>query len=324
MIPPILKIDGPFAGLDPLYVILGVVITVGVLGGVAVIARQVHAMTPKQPTPQQRNQAQKAQQAGAQYDQWTERPQQRRDYESQYYSLYGSAPARQGDFVSPRAPQAPTAPAAPGGDVVVTLSPQSAAMRPAPRPGAEGAPSPWASPSAFEPPGAQAPRVYPPPRASMAAGPGDDVVSPMHGRRAREVGLPTGQGAEPDPGTPPFERSSVRPGAAQPRSDPAFSPRANPPAVSAPPPLPPAPPAPPKITPTTPRTPPSVGRTAFARPVGEQAVVGGAGMGLQEGSDVTPQRKAIRCPKCSTVFPGPLQRPAMVKCPACGTGGMLK
>jgi hypothetical protein len=306
------KIEGPFGGVDALYVLVGVVLVAAVIGVTAVVARQVAALTPK-PGAASKARGAEAAKAGAEFESWTERPAAQRNYDAEYYSLYGSQPARQGDFVSPRAPGAPPAPATGRREVVAELGPPAA--------GADGAASAWAPAADWAAGGGtrQAPRVHAPQAPPMEpTGPTDDVVAPRHSRGARAAAGDPWQGlsAAREAG-PSFERSSVRPGAAAPqppapRVEPGKpAPRASPPASLAPPPH-----------PAAPR--PGSARSTFRASPGSQRVVGGGGIGAKEGDEVAPERKAIRCPKCSTVFPGPATRPAMVKCPACGTGGMMK
>ncbi|HEX9708758.1 MAG TPA: hypothetical protein VGB42_02115 [Candidatus Thermoplasmatota archaeon] len=309
MIEHVSKIDGPFAGVDPLFVLLGVVLLAAVIGATAVVARQVARLTPRTAVGGAKGKGQDAAKAGAEFESWTERPPAQRNYEAEYYSMYGSAPARRGDYVGPNAPAAPSAPAATGGrDVTVTLN--------AP-PGSAGEPaSPW-EPAPAEwargPPRAHAPLAPP----MEPTGPTDEVVAPAHARGARAASADPWQGLpSARPVDPSFERSSARGGA--------------------PPPAPPRPkvgpgqPAPREPAAATARAPPAPparpgsARSAFRTPPGGQAVVGAGDVGAREGAEVGPERKAIRCPKCSTVFPGPATRPATVKCPACGTGGVMK
>lgn len=311
MLEHVARIQGPFAGVDVLWVLLGVVILAAVLGFTAVIARQVAQLTPK-PGAATKARGQEAAKAGAEFESWTERPAEQRNYEADYYSIYGSQPARRGDYRGPNAPAAPAAPG--GGDVVATLGAPAAA--------ASGWPAP--SEGSAAPPRAHAPFAPP----AQPTGPTDEVVAPTHARSARaSTGDPwkdlgTARQAETS-----FERSSTRAGAPPPAPQLQRTPRGQPaPRASPPPPARPAaprpgaPPAPPP--PSAPR--PGSARSTFRTPPGRRAVVGGAGVGAKEGDEVAPQRKAIRCPKCSTVFPGPETRPAMVKCPACGTGGVMK
>lgn len=72
----------------------------------------------------------------------------------------------------------------------------------------------------------------------------------------------------------------------------------------------------------TPLTAPS--KSAFRAPPSAQTVVGAGATGTQDGETLASGKKAIRCPKCATVFSGPATRPATVKCPACGTSGTLR
>jgi hypothetical protein len=292
------KIEGPFAGVDPLLVFVGVALLAAVLGATAVVARQVAQLTPK-PGAAAKARSAEAAKAGAELEAWTEKPAAARDYETEYYSMYGSAPSRQADFVSPNAPAAPAAPATGGRDVVATI-------------GGPAPPTPWGpAPEARPPPRAHAP--FAPPQ--EPAGPTDEVVVPTHARGVRAAD-PWKDLATARPADPSFDRSSTRAGAppaAPPvprveRGQPA--PRAAPPAQRAPP------------VPQGPR--PGSARSTFRTPPGGQAVVGAADLGAKEGADLAAERKAIRCPKCSTVFPGPATRPATVKCPACGTTGLMK
>lgn len=296
------RIEGPFAGVDTLWVVLGIAILAAVIGFTAVVARQVAQLTPR-PGAATKARGEEAAKAGAEFDSWTERPPAQRDYEADYYSLYGSKPARQGDYVSPKAPAAPSAPS---GDVMATFGGPAAA---------DAATAGWPAPSER----AAAPRTQTPFAPPEPSGPSDEVVAPTHARGAR-----SSAGADPwkNLGTAReaqtgFQRSSTRPGAAPPSPPVARTAPGQPAPRSSPPPARSSPPA-------APGQRPGSARSAFRTPPGRQAVVGGAGVGAKEGDEVAPKRKAIRCPKCSTVFPGPEKRPATVKCPACGTGGVMK
>lgn len=313
MLPPVWKIEGPFGGVDPVLVILAAGITAGVIVMTAVVARQLAVLQPKAPPPSQ------VQKASGEFDMWTERPKAQGQQDAEYYALYGTQPGRSGGSVSPRVPPAPPAPSSvsPLGPVVVDLSGSAPAQE-------EG----WVS-VAEEPPVSSGalppgPRIHPPAR-PRPTGPTDEVVAPSHGRRVRDTS--TGELAPRDTPEPSFERSSMAPGAVAPgpiAADP-FSPKA---------PLPAAPPPPPppdqlqtaRVAESLPEGTPvrQTARTAFRGPSRGQSVVGAGQTGLQEGTVLSPEKKAIRCPKCQTVFSGPVTRPATVKCPACGTTGTLR
>ncbi len=305
------RIDGLFAGVDPLFVVLGVTLLAAVIGFTAVVARQVAQLTPKVKATSKAG-GQEVAKAGAEFESWTERPPEQRNYDAEYYSLYGSNPAARRDYIGPAAPAAPSAPRAAGRDVVATLGP--------PATGASA--SPWAPvPEERLPPaGPRAHAPLSPPAAP--AGPTDEVVAPTHSRGARASGANPWQNL-PDarPVDPSFERTSPRAGAPPPGPPLQQVPRGQPAPRAAAPQArrPAAPTAPPAGT-----TRPGTARVAFRTPPGQQSVVGAADIGVKEGAQLSPERKAIRCPKCSTVFPGPAKRPATVKCPACGTGGLMK
>jgi len=319
MFPPVWKIEGPFAGVDPLIVILATGMTAAVILVTALVARQLQALQPKAPPPSQ------VQKASGEFDAWTEKPKAQAEKDQEYYALYGSQPGR--PAVAGRAPPAPPAPASvsPFGPVVVDLSGNAPpaddggwlAMPEEPR---------RASPSSTA-------HLHPPARPK--AGPSDEVIAPSHGRRVRDTA--TGELPPRESARPPFEKSSLEPGAVAPSPPPGdpFSRRA-----TAPPPkaisvtLPPAPAAPPPpdkllaarlaeaLPDTTQLQKPA--RTAFRGPSRGASVVGAGTAGVQEGAILSPEKKSIRCPKCQTVFVGPAARPATVRCPACGTMGTLK
>jgi hypothetical protein len=46
--------------------------------------------------------------------------------------------------------------------------------------------------------------------------------------------------------------------------------------------------------------------------------------GVRPGQGAQAPAKSVRCPKCGQVFAAPPTRPVQVKCPACGTPGLLK
>ena len=73
MISNLAKIEGPFGGVDALYVMLGIVLLVAVLAVTAVVARQVAGLTP-QVKVGGKARGQEAAQAGAEFESWTERP----------------------------------------------------------------------------------------------------------------------------------------------------------------------------------------------------------------------------------------------------------
>jgi hypothetical protein len=303
MIPFGFRIEGSFGGVDPILVIVASAVTVGVIVAAAVVARQLAKLQPKAPPPSQ------VQKASAELDAWTERPKAQSEKDQEYYSLYGSQPGRPGSAMGARAPPVQ---ASPMGAVMVDLSG-----------GAPPRQDAWVSaaePSSPYVPASAPPRMHPPPRMT---GPSDEVVAASHSRRVRDTA--TGEMPPRESARPPFERNSVEPGAVTPAPPPGdpFSPRA------APPPSPPAPQAPqidtariaqslPEALPTT------AAKAAFRGPSRGQSVVGAGKTGMQEGTVISPEKKAIRCPKCQTVFAGPAARPATVKCPACGTTGNLK
>ena len=80
-----------------------------------------------------------------------------------------------------------------------------------------------------------------------------------------------------------------------------------------------------KVAQALPEALPTSTRGSFKQPPrGERVVVGAGATGVQEGEVLAAGTKAIRCPKCATVFAGPSTRPATVRCPACGTTGNLR
>jgi hypothetical protein len=304
MIPWGFRIEGSFGGVDPILVIVASAVTVAVIVATAVVARQLARLQPKAPPPSQ------VQKASAELDAWTERPKAQSEKDQEYYSLYGSQPGRPASASGPRAPPVP---ASPLGAVMVDLSGGAPARQDA-----------WVSaaePSSPYVPASAPPRMHPPPRPT---GPSDEVVAASHSRRVRDTA--TGEVPPRESARPPFERNSVEPGAVTPALPPGdpFSPRA------APPPAPPAPTPPPRIsTPSVSQSlpeslPSTSAKAAFRGPSRGQTVVGAGTTGVQEGTVISPEKKAIRCPKCQTVFAGPAARPATVKCPACGTTGNLK
>lgn len=315
MFPPTFKIEGPFAGVDPLIIMIAVGTTLAVIIMTAVVARQLARLQPKAPPPSQ------VQKASGEFDAWTERPKEQAQKDQEYYALYGSQPGRPAGAASPRAPPAPPPPvsAAALSNVVVDLSVG----------GPPADPTGWVAPPGASPPGVTSmspspPAVHPPAR-PRASGPTDEVVAPSHTRRIRDTS--TGDFPAREPVAPPFERSSSTPGAVPGSGSPAdaaYSPKAVPP--------PPPPPRPldeaqaalvaealPEGTAIK-----APAKTAFRGPSRGQTVVGAGQTGLQEGTVLSPEKKAIRCPKCQTVFAGPAARPATVRCPACGTTGTLR
>jgi len=317
MIPPALKIEGAFAGVDPVIVLVLTAASAAVIVMTAIIARQLSRLQPKAPVPS------KVEKASGEFDAWTERPKAQAEQDNEYYSLYGSMPGRPVGAASARVPPPPPAPSSSspmGAPVVVDFS-----GRATPRDDSWVAVADETDVLSAPPP---LPPIHPPPTA-RPTGPTDEVVAPMHGRRVRD----TSTGEIPSRVEAPvsYERSSAAAGAVAPRAPPGdpFSPRAQ-----AAPPLAPARPSPPppdklvaaKLAEALPEG-TSVGtpaRAAFRGPSRGQTVVGAGTTGTQEGTMLGPGKKSIRCPKCQTVFAGPAARPATVKCPACGTTGTLK
>jgi hypothetical protein len=319
MIPPVLKIEGTFAGVDPVIVLVLTAAAAAVIVMTAIIARQLSRIQPKAAAPS------KVEKASGEFDAWTERPKAQAEQDKEYYSLYGSMPGRPVGAASVRMPPPPPAPASSspmGAPVVVDLS-----GRAPPRDDSWVSVGDETNVQASPPP-----LPIHPPALSQPTGPTDDVVAPTHGRRVRD----TGTGEIPVRSTPPpsYERSSIEAGAVAPRAPPGdpYSPKAALPQPQAP----PAPPAPArptvdklvaaKLAGALPEG-TAVGapaRAAFRGPSRGQTVVGAGTAGTQEGTMLGPGKKSIRCPKCQTVFAGPATRPATVKCPACGTSGTLK
>jgi hypothetical protein len=301
MIPPVWKIEGPFAGVDLTLIILATGVTIGVIMVTAIVARQLAVMQPKTAP------VKAAPRATGEFDQWTERPKAPVDRDAEYQSLYGSRPAPAATYMSSRAPAAPPPPL---GEVVVNLgAPAAQDQGWVDVPGAAFAPPPPAA-------------VRPPPRPT---GPTDEVMAPSHARRGRDTSTGALPGEEPLASG--FERSSTVPGALPSRGPPGdpYSPRAPPP--------PPPPPRPTttaddrikvaKALPEGTSTAASA-KSAFRAPPSAQTVVGAGATGTKDGETLPSGKKAIRCPKCATVFAGPATRPATVKCPACGTSGTLR
>jgi hypothetical protein len=291
MIPPVWKIEGPFAGVNEDLIFLAVAVTVVVIALTAAVAHQLARIQPKPAK------LAAAARSTGEFDTWTERP-KTAPRPDEYYARYGSQPAPPNSYVSPRAPPAPPPPL---GEVVVNLG------------GAPVQEEGWvdaATPAApFSPPPLRAP--------PQPTGPTDEVVAPSHARRGRDTA--TGMLPSEESPAPPFDRSSHVPGAIT---------------SAAPAPLPPPPvlarPAGEKFSAPAPQPLPEATRAAaatrgaFREPAQAPSVVGTATTGAKEGELLTPGKKAIRCPKCATVFAGPETRPATVKCPACGTTGVLK
>jgi len=300
------KIEGPFAGIDPKVIFGSLALSIAIIAVVAVLALQVARMQPKMPQPG----AASAKRPSNEFDNWTERPKAATSKDAEYQALYGS-PRGPPSYVSPRAPGAPNPPL---GEVVVNLGggppPQESGWVDVPA-------EPSAETAAWSPPASS---IGPPGRPT---GPTDEVISPAHSRRGRDSStgmLPSEETAEIS-----FERSSTAPGALPPRikaGDP-YSPKA------------PPTPAPRqgldetskmKVAQALPEAPsaPAPARGTFRKASGDQGVVGAGATGMQEGEVLSAGTKAIRCPKCATVFAGPVTRPATVRCPACGTMGNLK
>lgn len=317
LIPPVLKIEGTFAGVDPVFVMVLTAAAAAVIVMTAIIARQLARLQPKALVPS------KVERASGEFDAWTERPKAQADQDKEYYSLYGSIPGRPVGAVGARAPPAPPAPgSAFGAPVVVDMS-----GRAPPRDKGWAAVADDTDVLTAPPP---LPPIHPPATANPA-GPSDEVVAPTHGRRVRDTATGEIPSREEQPVS--YERSSAQAGAVTQRAPPGdpFSPKAQ---STPPPPLAPARPSPPppdklvaaKLAEALPEG-TAVGapsRTAFRGPSRGQTVVGAGTAGTQEGTMLGPGKKSIRCPKCQTVFAGPVARPATVKCPACGTSGTLK
>jgi hypothetical protein len=304
------RIEGPFAGIDPMVIVGSLALVGAIIAVVASLAFQVARLQPKVPQAG----ASTAKRASNEFDNWTERPKGSTNKDAEYQALYGSRPGPP-SYVSSQAPGAPAPP--PLGEVVVNLGggappEESRWVDVPPEQAASGAP--WGPPLS---------PLRPPPRPT---GPTDEVIAPAHSRRGRD----SSTGMLPSEETPNllFERSSAAPGALPPRmkaGDP-YSPKA---------PASPPTPAPRrgldeaskmKVAQTLPDAPPAPApaRGTFRQPSRDRAVVGAGATGVQEGEVLSAGTKAIRCPKCATVFAGPTTRPATVRCPACGTTGNLK
>jgi len=304
------RIEGPFAGMDPVVVVASVALVGFVVTVVAFLALQVARLQPNVAAPG----TQAARRVSSEFDQWTERGGSPTSKEAEYQAMYGS-PRGPPSYVSTRAPPLPAPP--PMGEVVVNVGGRAPVQE-----------SGWVElPTNLGPSAASlgppVPTFQPPAR---PVGPTDEVVAPAHSRRGRDGST----GMLPSEETPPlsFERSSAVPGALAPRAGPGdpFSPVA---------PAPPPTPAPQrgldeaarmKVAQALPEMPPAPASTrgSFRQSARDRTVMGAGSTGMGEGEELSPTTKTIRCPKCATVFPGPASRPATVRCPACGTSGTLR